>query len=61
MTHRRRSKTLQHGKTLLEISAFLLVLMVLAGLGMPHVSGNGKTGMNQTSEATLQTVKSAMP
>ncbi len=61
MTNRRRSKTLQHGKTLLEISALLLVLITLTGLAVPYFAAIGHTGMDQTSEATLETLKSAMP
>ncbi len=43
MTGKQRFKTLQQGMTLLELSVVLLILIALAGLTVPYVSGIGST------------------
>ncbi len=50
----------QKGMTLLELSVVLLVLIALAGMVMPYVSGTGRMAMCQATDATLQAVKEAI-
>lgn len=46
--------------TLLELTVVLLVLVALAGLAVPYVSGTGRTAACQATDATMQGVKEAI-
>lgn len=50
----------QHGMSLVEISVVLLVLTALAGVVAPYVGNKTAAAMCQTTDATLQAVKTAI-
>ena len=50
----------EKGMTLIELTVVLLVLVALAGVVVPYVSGTGRTAMCQATDATMQAVKEAI-
>ncbi len=50
----------EKGVTLIELTVVLLILIALAGLAVPYVSGTGSKAMCQATDATLQAVKEAV-
>lgn len=54
------NKSKQHGLTLVELSAVLLILIVLASLVVPHFSGTSQRAMCQATDATMQGIKNAI-
>lgn len=53
-------KFTEKGMTLLELTVVLLVLIALASLAIPYVSGTSRMAPCQTTDATLQAVKKAI-
>lgn len=52
--------TLEKGMTLVELTVALLILIALAGLAVPYVSGIGQSSICKATDATLQAVKEAI-
>ncbi len=55
-----RNKFFEKGMTLLELTIVLLVLVALAGLTIPYVSGTGQMARCQATDATMQAIKEAI-
>ena len=51
---------IEKGMTLIELTVVLLVLIALAGVAIPYVSGTGRMAMCQATDATMQAVKEAI-
>ena len=53
-------KYLEKGMTLIELTVVLLILIALAGVVVPYVSGTGRMAMCKATDATMQAVKEAI-
>ena len=53
-------KYLEKGITLIELTVVLLILIALAGVVTPYVSGTGRMAMCKATDATMQAVKEAI-
>ena len=53
-------KDLEKGMTLIELTVILLILIGLAGLVLPYVSGTNRMALCQTTDATMQGIKEAI-
>ncbi|WP_198242992.1 hypothetical protein [methane-oxidizing endosymbiont of Gigantopelta aegis] len=54
------NKFFEKGMTLLELTIVLLVLVALAGLTIPYVSGTGQMARCQATDATMRAIKEAI-
>lgn len=50
----------QVGMTLIELSVVLLILIALAGLALPYVSGISQLALCQATDATMQNIKKSI-
>lgn len=50
----------QTGMTLIELTVVLLVLIGLAGVAIPYVSGTSRMALCQATDASMQAVKTAI-
>ena len=53
-------KNIEKGMTLIELTVVLLILIALAGIAIPYVSGTSRMAMCQATDATMQAVKEAI-
>ncbi len=51
---------LQKGMTLIELTVVLLILIALAGLAIPYVSGTSRMALCQATDASMQAIKTAI-
>ena len=54
------NKNKQAGTTLMELTVVLLILIALAGLALPYVSGTSSSGLCNATDVTMQNSKSAI-
>lgn len=57
---RSRNNNTQSGMTLIELSVVLLILIALAGLATPYLSGTGRKALCDATDVTMANVKRAI-